>query len=116
MAYQLAARHQLRAPPLLMTEVGSAIWKKVRRGQFAEAPDALARYADLGRVVDIVENRTSELAVRALEIALLVDHAIYDCVYLALAEADDDVLITADAKFCAKMQATSFARHVEPLA
>ena len=90
-ALLLAANHQLRAPPLLMAEVGNAIWKKLRHGELIEKLDAFARHADLGQVVEIVEGRTSELAVRALELALMLDHAIYDCVYLALAEADDDV-------------------------
>lgn len=112
-ALLLAANHQLRAPPLLMAEVGNAIWKKLRHGELIEKLDAFARHADLGQVVEIVEGRTSELAVRALELALMLDHAIYDCVYLALAEADDDVLITADVKFLRKVEATHLARYVE---
>lgn len=115
-ALDLAARHTLRAPPLLMTEVGNAIWKKLRRGELIEKLEAFARHADLAQVVDIVEGRTRELAVRALELAVLLDHAVYDCVYLALAEADDDVVITADATFRRKVEATHLSRHVEMLA
>jgi predicted nucleic acid-binding protein len=115
LAFQLVTEQRLRAPPLLMTEVGNAIWKKLRKDELHAQLDTLARHADLGRVVEIVEDRTAELAVRALELALMLDHAIHDCVYLALAEADDDVLVTADHEFRRKVERTALARFVKAL-
>ncbi|MGJ3628099.1 type II toxin-antitoxin system VapC family toxin [Sphingomonas sp. MMS24-JH45] len=32
-AFKIVALHQLCAPSLLRTEVGNAIWKKLRRGE-----------------------------------------------------------------------------------
>lgn len=66
-------------------------------------------------MVEILEDRTGTLAVRALELALALDHAIHDCMYLALAEAEDDVLITADDAFRRKVERTEPARHVRAL-
>lgn len=115
-AIQLVANESLRAPQLLVTEVGNAIWKKLRRGEASEPIDILARFADLGRVIEIIDGRTSELAARALELALTLDHAIYDCMYLALAEADDDILITADDAFRRKVERAGMTRYVRTLA
>lgn len=111
-AVEIVAQHDLRAPPLLMTEVGNALWKKLRRGELSEPLDVLARHADIAQVVEIVDGNSNDLAVRALELALMLDHPIYDCVYLALAELEDDVLATADDAFRRKVQRSDLARHV----
>jgi predicted nucleic acid-binding protein len=39
---------------------------------------------------------TASLAPRALELALNLDHPVYDCFYLALAEAETAQMVTAD--------------------
>jgi predicted nucleic acid-binding protein len=114
-ALSLVATERLRAPPLLLAEVGNALWKKLRRGELHEQFDLLARHADLDQIVEIVEDAASALATRALELALMLDHAIYDCVYLALAEADDDVLVTSDDAFRLKVERTSLARFIRAL-
>ncbi len=114
-ALSLVATERLRAPPLLLAEVGDALWKKLRRGELHEQFDLLARHADLDQIVEIVEDAASALATRALELALMLDHAIYDCVYLALAEADDDVLVTSDDAFRLKVERTSLARFIRAL-
>ncbi len=114
-AIALVSEEQLRAPALLMTEIGNTIWKKLRRGELLDRLDIAARLADLRQIVDIVEGRRGELAVRALELAIALDHAIYDGVYLALAEADGDVLLTADDAFRRKVERTDLADHIKGL-
>ncbi len=109
------ADRRLRAPPLLLTEVGNAIWKKLRRGDLTERFDLLARHAELQDLVEIVGGRDAELATRAFELSLMLDHAIYDCVYLAMAEADGELLVTADAGFRRKLERTPLAPLVVPL-
>ncbi len=114
-AFALIGDHQLRAPSLLLTEVGNALWKRLRRGEYSETLDLLARHAELPQVVEIIDENANELVVRAMELALQLDHPIYDCVYLALAEREDDVLVTADDAFRRKVEATEYARHVRAL-
>ncbi len=114
-AIALVADRRLRAPPLLLTEVGNAIWKKLRRGDLTERFDLLARHAELQDLVEIVGGRDAELATRAFELSLMLDHAIYDCVYLAMAEADGELLVTADAGFRRKLERTPLAPLVVPL-
>jgi predicted nucleic acid-binding protein len=114
-AIALVGDRRLRAPPLLLTEVGNVIWKKLRRGDLTERFDLLARHAELQELVEIVGGRDAELATRALELSLMLDHAIYDCVYLALAEADEELLVTADAGFRRKLERTPLAPLVVAL-
>ncbi len=95
--------------------MGNALWKKLRRGQYVDALGPLARHADLPQVVQIVEVNANELAVRAMALSLQLDHPIYDCVYLALAEAENDVLITADDAFRRKVERTDLAQHIRAL-
>lgn len=115
LARDLVGRESLRAPPLFLLEVGNAIWKKARKGQLHDLTDAVARHAELASVVEIVPD-TADLAPRALEIALSLEHAIYDCMYVALAEAERDVVVTADGRFRAKIDHSPLAGLVVPLA
>jgi predicted nucleic acid-binding protein len=45
----------------------------------------------------------------ALDLALSVDQTVYDCLYLALAEARDGVMVTADRRFCDAVAASVWA-------
>jgi predicted nucleic acid-binding protein len=49
----------------------------------------------------------------AFELATHIDRTVYDCLYLALAVAENCPLITADAKFHAALSASPFAAHVQ---
>jgi predicted nucleic acid-binding protein len=49
---------------------------------------------------------------RALDLALALEHPIYDCVYLALAERMDRRLITADRRFIKALSGTEHAARV----
>ena len=52
---------------------------------------------------------TTRLGERGLQIALSLQHPIYDCVYIALAEALGSVLVTADQSLVRKLGGTPFA-------
>ena len=79
----LAHRIVLHAPSLILTEAANVIWKK----------------AELDALRDVVTLRPSaELIVPATAIALALDHPVYDCLYLACAEAEGAPLVTADKK------------------
>ena len=49
---------------------------------------------------------------RALDLALALEHPIYDCVYLALAERTDRRLITADRRFIKALSGTEHAARL----
>jgi predicted nucleic acid-binding protein len=93
-AIAIRSESELVAPALILAEVGNALWKTVRRG---EAPlfEAQAALNALPRFFfRLVES--AELSARALDLAVAVDHPIYDCYYLALAERERAPLMTAD--------------------
>jgi len=82
------------APELVLAEVGSALWKKVRLGAItaAEAREAMAGLPGLfTRLVPL-----EHLQGLALDIALRRDHPVYDCFYVALALREAAPLLTAD--------------------
>ena len=98
-ALALAAQ-ELIAPPLFPTECANAIWKAWRRKEVTEA-EATRKVVDL--VHGVVELR--EVApVEAFRLAVLLDHSVYDCAYLALAQAEGMVVVTADSKFAGKVE------------
>jgi predicted nucleic acid-binding protein len=87
----------LFAPDLLLVECGNIIWKKVRLGEIAR-PDGDAALAALrSGPIDLVDTRP--LVARALHLAHEMGHPLYDCVYLAAADAIDAVVVTADQRF-----------------
>jgi len=86
------------APRLLVTEVASALRRKVVGGgigrEFAlQAMQALRSIVDEGALRFIADE---SLASDALLLALSMDHKFPDCLYLALAEREGAVLATAD--------------------
>jgi len=86
----------LIAPSLVVCEICSAVWKAVRRRAVKRA-DALAAI-DVAILPFDALIATEDLRMRALELAIDLDHPVYDCFYLALAERESCPLITADAK------------------
>ena len=96
------SREALISPDLLIAEVCNAGWRllrlgQIRRAQFDNIPTALPLYfAELAEPV--------ALAPRAATIAAELDHPIYDCFYLALAEARRSPLVTADERFLARLR------------
>jgi predicted nucleic acid-binding protein len=94
-------RHLLAAPDLLVAECANILWKKFRLGQLTESEVSLANRLLTKADLELVPMRS--LAQRAIELAILLDHAAYDCMYLALAETTERPLVTADARLLRKL-------------
>jgi predicted nucleic acid-binding protein len=112
-AAALIGEDELVAPGLLLAEVGNALWKKQRRGEIIDADTLPAQLALIGSLVTIVDE--GAVMPVALALAVELDHAIYDCIYLALATQRSDTLVSADERFIAKVRATAMADAVRPL-
>jgi len=86
------------APRLLVTEVASALRRKVGGGEISPA---IASHA-LGTIVDAIDDGVVRLAddedivAAALTLAITLDRKLPDCLYLALAEREGASLATAD--------------------
>jgi predicted nucleic acid-binding protein len=96
-ALTLRRETRLIAPDLLVAECANILWKKVRRNELSmnEAPLAarLLRQAH----IELLPSRA--LMSVTLSIAIELDHPTYDCLYIALAIANDCRFVTADESF-----------------
>ncbi|MEJ0026670.1 MAG: type II toxin-antitoxin system VapC family toxin [Rhizomicrobium sp.] len=109
----LQHRDDLIAPELIVPEVINAIWRNVRTGRVAASfmPVVAARLPILfAQFVPMLD-----LAARAGEIAIALDHPAYGCFYIALAEREGVPLVTADRRLFAKTRGTAFDAVVKPL-
>lgn len=104
------AGEDLIAPDLIVPETLNALWKLARAG--GDVPQRSIVFALLDDVA-IVASRP--FAVRAAELAETLDHPVYDCLYLALAEARGDVLATCDARFTRKIGRRALRKHIRLL-
>jgi predicted nucleic acid-binding protein len=99
-ALALKNEHALIAPSLIASEIGNALWKAVRRGTITR-PDALAAIDAILVPFDALIP-VEDLRNRALDLALELDHPIYDCFYLALAERERVAMVSADGRLLAR--------------
>ncbi|MCW2243497.1 type II toxin-antitoxin system VapC family toxin [Azospirillum canadense] len=83
----------LLAPDFFVAEVANALWKLARAGHVQDA-QAEAGLEQLPRVVSL--EPAAPLALRAFSIARMLNHSVYDCLYLALAERHGERLVTLD--------------------
>ncbi len=110
-AHLLDSELVLLAPDLIGAEFGNILWKKVRRREITkeEAVAILKAFASLP--LDI--HPSAALLAAAFEIAVSLDRTVYDSLYLALAEAENCVLVTADARFHDAVRRSALADHIE---
>jgi predicted nucleic acid-binding protein len=102
--------NRLLAPALLQAEAANILWKKVKRGELSASEARIAaRLLASFRIEFCSPGR--ELT-RVLELAMALDHAAYDCVYLALAEERGVPMVTADAKLIRLTQAARQSSRV----
>jgi predicted nucleic acid-binding protein len=92
----LSDQRPLVAPDMMPIEVANALWKKVRRGDMAIAELERSLVRLLGPALVLIP--TVPVLPRAARLAVELDHPVYDCVYLSLAEDQRATLATADAR------------------
>lgn len=100
-----AHRLELHAPDLLLAECANVFLTKHRR---REIPD-VRRHLDETRTLprEITLHPLVKLVARAGSMALELNHALYDCLYLACAEDTKSPLVTADRRLSNKMKNSS---------
>jgi len=86
----------LLAPEILLSEIGSMIWKRTVRGLMS-VDSAVDVYEKFTRVC-LPLARIDVLAAPALRMALQYGHSFYDGLYVALAQTTGARLVTADEK------------------
>ena len=82
------------APDFVLVELANIFWKKAR---LREIGDPHAYFQELSRIRQAVAlSSSADLIERAAQVAAQIDHPVYDCLYIACAEATGSTLITAD--------------------
>ena len=109
-----ASGEELHAPRLMASEAANALWRKARTGQMerADAGAALAWMAEM----PLRWHDDETVSADALRLALALDHAVYDCVYLALAHRIGATVVTADRRFVTAVAPTEHGESVMTLA
>jgi predicted nucleic acid-binding protein len=103
----------LIGPDLVLLEVVNAMWARLRGTEsFPQVVSDAA--AALPKMLDTIAP-IGELLPRALVMAIELNHPLYDCTYLALAEREGGQLVTADQNFLGKVAASSFAKLAKDL-
>jgi predicted nucleic acid-binding protein len=103
--------HDIAAPDLLFIECRNALLSKVRRRELQrnKAEEAQGALEEIGSGITVLPSLP--ILRQAFAIALDIAEPIYDCIYLAAALATDRKLITADARFAAKVARLRFAQN-----
>ena len=108
----LALRHRaLAAPDLLIAECANILWKKVRRNELSEQESVFA--AGLLALADIELMAMRPYLEAAVRIAVALDHPAYDCIYIALAEAEGLRFVTADMSLLRKVRRQASERYAD---
>jgi predicted nucleic acid-binding protein len=103
-ALTLRDKARLIAPELLVAECANILWKKVQRGELSIDEALFA-----GRLLEAAEIEllpTRFLLAAATRMAVDLNHPAYDCLYLALAEANECRFVTADERLLRKLGET----------
>ena len=103
---------RLEAPDLIVTELTNIAWKKCTKGEI-NLLQAQAMAAAIHHYIPTL-HPASEFVEQALEIALELNHPVYDCLYLACAKKGS-LFITADEKFCNAVKGGDFEFYVQYL-
>lgn len=101
-AVAIMERCPLSAPDLLVAECSNILWKKVRRGELTQEHALLGARVLQGSTVELLPTR--HLIEDAIRLAIDLDHPAYDCVYLALAVANDWPFVTADTRLIRRVR------------
>ena len=101
------------APDLILSECVNAAWKRIRKGELS-SERAEEIVLDIPKFV-VLARPGADLALRALFIAEDLDHPAYDCFYLAFAERESALVVTADKRLLNKTRRTPWGDLIAPL-
>lgn len=106
----LDSTDELIAPDLVLVETANALLNKVKESELLEV-HADRAFDDLPLFFSRLEPTIDHLS-EAFRLAFRLRHAVYDCVYLAVAMAEGAQVVTADRKFVAAVSRVGLDRHV----
>ncbi|CAI4034070.1 PIN domain-containing protein [Nitrospira tepida] len=102
--------HQLHAPTFFWLEIGNVLCKKIRRAELR--PEEAEFILGELRHIPLRLHPDERLFGAAYDLALCTRRSLYDCLYLALAEAIEGTLVTADRKFFVALADGQYGRRM----
>jgi predicted nucleic acid-binding protein len=96
--------HELLAPDIFIPEIANALTSAERQGRIKTGEAAIFLH-DILRAAPAI-HPTPPLLLRAMALAIATRRALYDCLYLALAETEGCELVTADDQFVRGLRAS----------
>ncbi len=102
--------YTLLVPDFFFPEIGNILWKRIRRSEIT-LEEAQENLSELSQVNFQICPSLSVMPL-ALDIAVRVQQAVYDCVYLALAVTNQCQMVTADERFYNAVQRDALATHL----
>ncbi len=102
----LESRKDILAPDFIEIEMANITWKKVRQNEIDGSHVKTIVAALPEYIPELLP--TSPFIYRAIELAIDLDHPIYDCVYLACAMHQNGLIVTADKRLFNKLQPTAY--------
>jgi predicted nucleic acid-binding protein len=106
-------KHELIEPDFLLVEAANILWKKSRLGEIQQE-QVLSGLSDLRVTFDRFV-RIDELVDTAVHMSLELDHPVYDCLYLALADGQGSMLVTADGRLLRTIAGSRYSALAIPL-
>ena len=100
----------LHVPAFFHLELGNVLCKRMRRDELApEEGEAILKVLQR---IPLHKHSNERLMTPAFAIAIQTGRSLYDCLYLALAEAIDGQVVTADRKFCSSLAASRYGKRM----
>ena len=88
---------ELIAPSLWLLEAANALWRRSQRGEIS-GEEAKERLTELFNAPVTTATIEDDL-LAAAELANVLGHPVYDCLYLAMAIRENTHVVTADIRF-----------------
>ena len=96
---QIAGARDILAPDLIVSELLNARWKTARSGVAVPEVEATIEFFSRLTLVPAIS-----YAEAAAALADRLDHPVYDCLYVAIARAEQATLLTLDRRLLAKLR------------
>jgi predicted nucleic acid-binding protein len=96
--------HELQAPDIFPSEIANGLASAERQKRIQTGESAIF----LNDILNVAPRLHSSLSllIRAMEIAISTKQAVYDCIYLALAETEQCELVTSDEQFARSLRSS----------
>ncbi|MGV3549149.1 type II toxin-antitoxin system VapC family toxin [Rhizobium sp.] len=102
------------APEFMLAETANVLQRKIRGGEL-QGPQAAVALQNLPYFFDDLVS-SKRLIGQAFALSQLLDHSVYDCMYLALTLSEPDAkLVTSDIKFLDKAKAAGYGEKISDL-